>query len=139
MSGTHRMLAGLVALGVAVATLTGCSTSSPQENVSQACTAARAHASALTSFKAMLKPDVPIEQVRSARNEVVKTYDELVKATQDVARDQVEAVKTAQKKFASAVDAVPDQATLPQAVDSLRDEAVNVQAAVSDLTTEIKC
>ena len=139
MSRTHRMLAGLGVLGAAVATISGCSTSSPQENVSQACTAVRAHASALTSFKATLKPEVPIEQVRSARDEVVKTYDELVKATQNVARDQVEAVKAAQNKFASGVDAVPDQATLPQAIDSLRDEAVYVQAAVSDLTTEIKC
>ena len=69
----------------------------------------------------------------------MKTYDDLVKATENVANDQVDAVKAAESKFASAVNAVPDQATLPQAVDSLRDEAVNVQAAVSDLTTQIKC
>ena len=69
----------------------------------------------------------------------MKTYDDLVKATENVANDQVDAVKAAESKFASAVNAVPDQATLPQAVDSLRDEAVNVQSAVSDLTTQIKC
>lgn len=148
MSRPRPILAGSIALGVAVALLTGCSTSTPgtsvssaraQENVSQACTAASAFAAALTNFKQTLKPGVTVEQVDSARDQVVKTYDDLIKASQDVAKDQVDAVQTAQDKFARAVRAVPDDATLTQAVDSLRDEAANVQAAVSDLQTVAKC
>ena len=69
----------------------------------------------------------------------MKTYDDLVNAAGDAAKDRVDAVKAAQQKFTSAVNAVPDNATLTQAVNSLRDEAANVQAAVSDLANDAKC
>ena len=51
---------------------------------------------ALTSFKDTLKPGVTVEQVRAARDQVVKTYDDLVKAARDAAKDRVDAVKAAQ-------------------------------------------
>ena len=74
----------------------------------------------------------------SARDQVAKTYDDLIKASQDVARDEVNAVQAAEKNFDRAVKDVPDDATLTQAVGSLRDEAAYVQAAVSDLQTAAK-
>ena len=148
MSGPRRILAGSIALAIALATLTGCSTSTPgtsvsssraQENVSQVCAAASAYAAALTNFKQTLTPVATLGQVDSARDEVVKAFDDLVKASQDVAKDKVDAVRTAQDNFAQAVRAVPDNATLTQVADSLRTEAANVQAAVSDLQTAAKC
>jgi hypothetical protein len=160
MSRPHPILANLIALAAALALFTGCggtstptstgtgagtatSTGSPSpsqpESASKLCDAARAYAAALTSFKDTLKPDVPIEQVRTARDQVVKAYDDLVTASADVAKERVDAVIAAENKFTAAVQAVPDQATLPQAIDSLRDEAANVQAALSDLAAEIKC
>lgn len=148
MSRPRPILAGPIALLAAVALLAGCSPSSPgtsvssaraQENVSQACAAASAYAAALTNFKQTLKPGATLEQVNSARDQVAKTYDDLVKASQDVAKDEVDAVQAAEKNFDRAVKAVPDDATLTQAFGSLRDEAANVQAAVSDLRTAAKC
>lgn len=148
MSRSRPILAGTIALGVAAAVLTGCSTSTPgasvssaraEENVSQACAAASAYAASLTNFKQTLKPGVTVGQLDSARDQVVKAYDDLIKASQDVAQDQVDAVQRAEENFVRAVRAVPDDATLSQAVDSLRDEAAGVQAAVSDLQTAAKC
>lgn len=148
MSRPRPILAGSIALGFAVAMLAGCSTSSPgasvssaraEENVSQACAAASAYAAALTNFKQTLQPGATVGQLDSARDQVAKTFDDLIKASQDVARDEVDAVKTAEENFERAVNAVPDDATLTQAVASLRDEAANVQAAVSDLQTAAKC
>ena len=55
------------------------------------------------------------------------------------AQARVDAVRTAEEKFTAAVNDVPNDATLTAAVDSLRDEAANVQAALSDLTTEVQC
>lgn len=132
----------------AAAALMGCSPSSPgtsvssaraQENVSQVCGAASAYAAALTNFKQTLKPGATVQQVQTARDQVAKTYDDLVKASQDVAKDAVDAVQAAENKFDRAVKDVPDDATLTQAVNSLRDEAANVQAAVSDLRTAANC
>ena len=126
--------------------LAGCSTPSPPAgtssaapSVSPACAAADAFADALTGFKDTLKPGATLEQVRAARDQVVKTYDELVDATGDAAKDRVDAVTSAEARFAAAVNDVPDDATLTEAAASLRDEAANVQAALSDLATEVQC
>jgi hypothetical protein len=141
MSHPHPILAGPIALGAALALLTGCATSTntPQENESQVCAATKAYASALTSFKDTLTPTATVEQVNTARDQVAKTHDDLLKASEAVAKDRVDAVKTAEQKFDSAVKAVPDDATLAAARNSLRDEAVQVQAALSDLGTAAKC
>ncbi|MET1086865.1 MAG: hypothetical protein ABWY04_07070, partial [Arthrobacter sp.] len=133
MSGLRPVLAWLSALGAALVLLAGCSTasppagtSSPEPSVSQACAAADAFADALTSFKDTLKPGATLDQVRAARDQVVKTYDELVDATGSAAKERVDAVTSAEARFAAAVNDVPDDATLTEAAASLRDEAANV-------------
>ena len=138
MLRAHRVFAGPVAFGAAVALLTGCAPT-PQENVSQACAAAGAYAAALTNFKDTLKPSATVDQVRTARDQVTKTYDEMIKQSQDVAKDRADAVKTAQQNLEKAVKDVPDDATLTQASNSLRDETVKLQAAASDLRSQLKC
>ena len=128
-----------------MALLAGCSSmssspsASPTPSVSPVCAAAATYESALTNFKDTLKPGVTVDQVRTARDQVVKTFEEMVSAAGDTAKERVDAVKTAEQKFASAVKAIPNDATLTQAIDSLRDEAANVQGAISDLTSEVKC
>lgn len=147
MSKPQAVLARMIALGAAVALLAGCSTSgpssspsaSPTASVSPVCAASDAFSASLTNFKDTLKPGATVAQIQSARDQVKKAYDDLLAAAGDAAQARVDAVKTAQQKFAAAVNAVPDTATLTQAVDSLRDEAANVQAAVSDLSNEAKC
>lgn len=134
----HRVFAGPLALGAAVALLTSCAPT-PQENVSQACAAAGAYAAALTNFKDTLTPSATVEQVQTARDQVTKTYDEMIKQSQDVAKDRADAVKTAQQNLESAVKDVPNDATLKQAANSLRDDTVKLQAAASDLRSQLKC
>lgn len=138
MFRTHRVVAGSVALGAAVALLTGCAPT-PQENVSQACAAVSAYAAALTNFKDTLKPSATVDQVKTARDQVDKTYQDMVKQTQDVAKDRADAVNTAQQDLDKAVKDVPDDATLTQAAASLRDDTVKLQAAASDLRSQLKC
>jgi hypothetical protein len=103
------------------------------------CAASDAFSASLTNFKDTLKPGVTVEQIQSARDQVRKAYDDLLNAAGDAAKERVDAVKSAQQKFAAAVNAVPDTATLSQAANSLRDEAANVQAAISDLSNDAKC
>lgn len=113
---------------------------SPQSTAAPAaCTAADAFAKALTSFKDSLKTGVTVEQIRAARDRVIKTYDDLVTAVGNAAKARLDAVKSAADRFVSAVNDIPDNATLAQAIDSLRQEAKDVQAALSDLVTEVQC
>lgn len=151
MSRPQSAAARMLAFAAAMALLAGCSTTSPgtspsatpttsqTKTVSPVCAAAAAFSTALTNFKDTLKQGATLDQIRAARDQVVKAYDNLTSAATDVAKERVDAVKDAQKKFAAAVNAIPDNATLTQAVNSLRDEAANVQAAISDLTSEVKC
>jgi hypothetical protein len=113
--------------------------SSPPASTAEVCAAIDAHAAALTNFKDTLKPDATIEQVHMARDQVTKTYDDLVAANKNLAQERADAVKAAEAKFNAAVSAVPNDATLTQAAASLQDEAANVQAAISDLRAEVKC
>lgn len=147
MSTPQPVLARMIAIVAAVGLLAGCSTSgsgnspsaSQTKTVSPVCAAAVAFSASLTNFKDTLKPGATIAQIQSAREQIRKSYDDLVNAAGDAAKDRVDAVKAAEAKFTSAVNAVPDDATLTQAVNSLRDEAANVQAAISDLSNDAKC
>lgn len=153
MSRSRPVLAGSIALGISVTMLTGCGPSTPepstpstgtssttaQGNSSDVCTAASAFAAALTDFKQTLTSGVTVDQLDAARDQVVTTYDDLIDASQDLGENQVGTVRTAKDELVSAVEAVPDDATLREAAGSLRDEAANVQASVSDLQAEATC
>lgn len=145
MSRLRSAAARMAAVAAALCLLAGCGSTgtgpsaSPTPSIPAVCSASADYSAALANFKDTLKSGATLEQIRSARDQVRSSFDALVTAASDVAKDRVDAVKAAQQKFAAAVDAVPDSATLSQAVNSLRDEAANVQKAVSDLTTEIKC
>src|SRR6476620_8537271 len=104
MSRPHAITVGSIALATAFVLLTGCSPtsppaatpsptaaiSSPPASVSEICAAADAHAGALANFKATLKPDATIEQVRAAQDQVSKTYEELAKASENLAQQRAE-------------------------------------------------
>ena len=146
MSKPQSVLARMIALGAAAGLLAGCSTTGPSSpstsqttTVSAVCAAADALSAALTNFKDTLKPGATVQQIQAAREQVRKAYDDLANAAGDAAKDRVDAVKAAQQKFTAAVNSVPDDATLTQAINSLRDEAANVQSAVSDLANDTKC
>jgi methyl-accepting chemotaxis protein len=155
MSTPLPVFGKLAALTAAAVLFTGCSgqgsgspssatpspspSSSQNESVAQVCAAADAFGSALTDFKDMIKPDTTIEQLRSARDQVAHAYDDLAKATENLAQERADAVVAAEKEFTSAVNAVSNQATVPEAAATLRSEAAKVQAAVTDLRSDIKC
>ena len=49
------------------------------QTVSPVCSAAAAYAASLTNFKDTLKPSATLEQVRSAADQVVKAFDDLLR------------------------------------------------------------
>ncbi|MCG2623783.1 hypothetical protein LVY72_17960 [Arthrobacter sp. I2-34] len=138
MSRTHAILAVPAAIGTAIVLLTGCS-SSPQENATQACTAAKAFAGAVKGFEDTLKPGATVGEIQAARDQVQKTREDLDKAAEQVAKDRTEAVNKATDEFNKAVDDIPNDATVSQAINSLREEAANVKAQLKNLTIDLKC
>ncbi|MFB0838639.1 hypothetical protein ACETK3_11550 [Arthrobacter sp. E44] len=121
-------------------TTSGPTTSSTATAVDAAvCTAASSLGRALTSLKDSLRNGATVDQVRAARDQVLNSYNDLAAAIGNVAKARLEAVKSAADRFAAAVNDIPDDATLNQALDSLSQEAKDVQAALADLLTEIRC
>ncbi|MFT4469479.1 hypothetical protein ACMX2H_06155 [Arthrobacter sulfonylureivorans] len=138
MSKQHSILTGTAALGLAVGMLAGCS-ASPEENVAKACGASDAFAAALQNFRETLTPDATLDEIRSAREEVSNTYNDLKGATANVAKDRTDALASATDELKAAVDDIPDDATVRQAVDSLKNEAANVETARSGVASELNC
>ncbi|MFB0833690.1 hypothetical protein ACX8Z9_07890 [Arthrobacter halodurans] len=133
--------AGAAAAGAAMGLLavTGCSPPSPQENVSQACAASDAMASAIEEFRAALSADATVEEVRTARDKVSDAYDTLTAEMEDVAEDRVNDLEANVDEFRSAVDQVPDDAQLSDALESLGNEASDVRTALDGVDSDLNC
>ncbi|GAA1130996.1 hypothetical protein [Arthrobacter flavus] len=138
MDKHHKFLLRTATFGIAIVAISGCS-SSPEENVSQTCEASEAYATALKNFEDTLTMDATIDEIRSARDEVSAARDDLVDSSEDVTRDRVEELDSAQDEFSSAVNGVPDDATLAEATESLEDEIEAVKTARSNLESELTC
>ncbi|NOJ59678.1 MULTISPECIES: hypothetical protein [unclassified Arthrobacter] len=128
--------AGVIAISLA---LTGCSSPTPEENVSQACTEAEALATAVEDFRTALTAESTVEEVRSARDAVVDAYETLMAEAQDVAQDRMDDLEASVMEFRSAVDDVPEDTALPDAVEDLRSEASDVGSSLDDLESDLTC
>jgi ElaB/YqjD/DUF883 family membrane-anchored ribosome-binding protein len=124
----------MMALGLA-----GCSSPSPQENVSQACEAASAFGTTVQEVRSSLTPEATVDELRDARNRVSDSYEDLLKEAGDVAEDRLEELDNNVDGFRDAVDQVEGDTTVPDAVDSLRNEASDVETAINNLRSELNC
>lgn len=165
MKGRTSSAAGVVAIGAATVLLAvaGCTGGAPQEStpppqsttaqeatptpespaptgeVSQACASADRFAEALVEFRATLEPEATLEQIGSAGERVNASFDALVADARDLAQDRVAEVNASVSELRAAIDAVPDDSAVPEAIVSLRDEAEDVRAALQDLQRDMTC
>jgi len=142
MPKTRPFIAASLAFGAAAALLAGCSSPSPEEqkeDVTEACAASAAFGVALKSFQDSLTADATIEQIKDAREQVQSSYTTLVDEAKDVAQDRMADLETATDELNAAVDAVPDDATVQDALDSLKNEAADVVNARNNLDNSLNC
>lgn len=137
ITGSVRVLA--LGASMVLLALSGCSNPSPQENTTQACAAADTFAASLDDFRATLTPDASTEQLRSARDKVEDSYGTLMEEADDVAEDRREELDTTVRDFRAAVDEVPNDTKVPDAIDSLRGEANDVGTALAGLKDNLQC
>jgi len=123
----------------AVLALGACGTDTPEQNSAQACEAADELATALDDLEATLTQDATIDEIRAARDAAETAQERLDEAADDVARDRADALDDAWDRLDDAVDDVAGDATVAEAIDSLRDEAAQVRAAREELVDELTC
>jgi hypothetical protein len=133
MKRTTSVLVGLV-----LATA-GCSSETPEENTEQACGAAEQLSVALDDFDMTLTEDATVDEVTAARDEVREAWQALDSAADDVAQDRGQALDDAWDGLQESVDDISGDATVSDAVDSLRDDAVEVQEARDALADDLGC
>lgn len=134
MRRTTGVLVGLMILATAA-----CSSETPEENTEQACGAAEQLTVALDNFDTTLTPDATVDEVTAARDEVRAAWQELDAAADDVAQDRGQALDDAWDGLQESVDDISGDATVADVVDSLRDDAVEVQEARDALADDLGC
>ena len=139
MSTTKPVLAGLITCGAAAALMMGCSSPTPSENTDQACTSADAFEAAVNDFTDTLRPGASADEVQTAREEVRRTFDDLMEEGGDVVEDKREALNKAVGEFQTAVDQATDGATLSEGVAALREEAAKVDLTRDEYVAELSC
>lgn len=134
MRRTTGVLVGLMVLATAA-----CSSETPEQNTEQACGAAEQLTVALDNFDTTLTPDATVDEVVAARDDVRAAWQELDAAAGDVAQDRGQALDDAWDGLQESIDDVGGDASISDAVESLRDEAVEVQAARDALADDLGC
>jgi hypothetical protein len=128
----------VLACGAALA-LAGCSSTTPEQNVGEACAASEQLDTALADLRATLTPDSTIDSIQDAQAEVDAAADELREQTRDVAEDRSDELDEARIELGEAVDGVDAGSTVTEAVESLRASAGEVRDALSSLDDELDC
>ncbi|WP_043443002.1 hypothetical protein [Arthrobacter sp. L77] len=139
MSTRKPVLAGLIMCGAVAALLAGCSSPTPSENTDQACASAEAFRTAVKDFTASLSPDTTVDEVQAAREEVQRTFEDLMEEGGDVAEDKREALNKSVGEFQTAVDAVPDNAPLLERAAVLRAEVAKIDVTRDEYIAELGC
>ena len=134
MRRTTGILLGLMILGTAA-----CSSTTPEENTEAACSAAEELTVALDNFDMTLTPDATVDEVTEARDNVRQAWQDLDAAADDVAQDRGQALDDAWSDLQDSVDDVSGDATIADAAESLRDDAVKVQEARDALADNLGC
>lgn len=114
-------------------------TTTPSPSSTAACTAASAFGDALASFKDDLQAGAAVEDVRAARDQMVKAFTALNATPGDAAPAHLDALKAAETRLDAAVKGIANDDVLAQALGSLNQDASTVQAAFNDVLADINC
>ncbi|CAM3247856.1 hypothetical protein NODU109028_06565 [Nocardioides dubius] len=141
MSFTTRPLAlSIAAFATIGLTLTGCSDDDEKaaDNEAKACVAIADFQDAVSEISGLTAAST-LEEIREVREGVREAYEDLAEKMDDVAGDREAALKSSYDSFNDAVDDLPDDATLPEAIASLQEESAAIDAAQVAVADDLSC
>lgn len=130
-----------VSLGFTAAmalSLSACS-SDPAENEAKACDAYASYVGAVAEARVSLSSSSSVGEIRDARDNVAKKYEDLQSAANDVEKDRVKALEESWNNYTDAVDDVNDDATVPQAADEVTPAVDQLEQAQANLGASLNC
>lgn len=110
-----------------------------QEHVAEACADAEQLRTTIDAAKENLSATSTVEEWRTAREAIEKSVDELESSLEKTSEDAWKKVDDAWDDFTDALDDVPDDATVPEAGQSLVDDVQRVQDERASALSGLDC
>jgi hypothetical protein len=121
--------------------LAACGSQAPEsvaDQKAQLCTDLARFNTSVASLKSM-SPSSTVSDFRAARDEVKANFEQVKLTAQSVQEAKVAELETAYQGLDSAVQSIPETATLQQAMDSVSEQVVAVEDARAQMNTDLNC
>ncbi len=121
--------------------LAACGNQAPEsvaDQKAQLCTDLARFNTSVATLKSM-SPSSTVSDFRAARDEVKTNFDQVKLAAQNVQEAKVAELETAYQGLDSAVQGIPETATLQQAMDSVSGQIVAVEDARAQMNADLNC
>lgn len=138
MAAISKLITSLT-LTVALGASTAACSSSPVENVAEACDSYEALVGAVAEVKTAIGSGSTIGEIREARDEVKTAYADLEGSLEDVSGDRLESFEEAWKDLDHAVSELDENLTVPQARDALSEDFEDLETAHAALSEDLSC
>jgi hypothetical protein len=80
-----------------------------------------------------------VEEFQDARDQVATSYDAMIQAAADVAEVRLDELAEARDDLQAAIDDVPEDAMLGEALGAVDDEVDNVTSELSQVLNDVNC
>jgi len=121
--------------------LAACGSQAPEsvaDQKAQLCTDLARFNTSVATLKSM-SPSSTVSDFRAARDEVKANFEQVKLTAQSVQEAKVAELETAYQGLDSAVQSIPETATLQQAMDSVSEQVVAVEDARAQMNTDLNC
>ena len=113
-------------------------TESVADQKAQLCTDLARFNTSVATLKSM-SPSSTVSDFRAARDEVKANFEQVKMTAQSVQEAKVAELETAYQGLDSAVQSIPETATLQQAMDSVSTQVVAVEDARAQMNADLNC
>ena len=121
--------------------LAACGSQAPEsvaDQKAQLCTDLARFNTSVATLKSM-SPSSTVSDFRAARDEVKANFEQVKLTAQSVQEAKVAELETAYQGLDSAVQSIPETATLQQAMHSVSEQVVAVEDARAQMNTDLNC
>ena len=140
MRGKRLLATAMIGVISLAATVVACEEEKSQEELeAQACEDLSNLDSSLDSLEASLRGDSTVGEVRDAAENAASAFDTAQSSVSKVAETRIGDVESAMDSLRDAVEELPDDATLSQAVDAVANELGMVVEAVAGAGDQLEC
>jgi hypothetical protein len=115
-----------------------CSNETTQEKTARLCTNLATLGSSVANLKS-INPNSTMGEFRTAEREVKTAFGEVQTSARDVQEARLDDLQTANNNLDEAIQDIPSNATLQEAVISISDEVLAVEVAQDQLRSGLNC